>query len=297
MKKVWEDMEKSVKVFRPDVFEMVRRLVRDGSSGTGEKAQPLGTKEIDGREAVGFKTKSEMGDMILWADPETAWPVRIEIAAEIFGNVHMVMSNFRHDVDLDPSLFSLEPPEGYSSQTMEMVTPVEEDLLNTLRLIAENSDGEFPAKLGLTKEVMEALMKGIQPAMDQQSQEKIEAVMEEVTAKHGGKEEIRKKYGKTIPPAILEEFQKAMAPLLQEQIQKNMPLQQERMRGVTFYMGLKSANDPHYAGEGVKLGTPDRPILWYKPTGADNYRVVYADLTVKEMRSDEVEKLAVEATK
>jgi hypothetical protein len=41
----------------------------------------------------------------------------------------------------------------------------------------------------------------------------------------------------------------------------------------------------------VKLGTPDRPILWYKPTGADTYRVIYADLSVKEMAPDDVKKL------
>jgi outer membrane lipoprotein-sorting protein len=292
MNKVRGDMEKSGNSVPPDLFDMVRRLVRDGSSGTGEEVQTLGAKEIDGHKAVGFKTKSEMGDMILWADPETAWPVRIEISGEIMANVHMVMSGFRHDVELAPSLFSLDPPEGYSTQTVEVVTPVEQDLLNTLRTIAENSEGLFPAKLALNKEVMEALMTGMQPATDQQAQERMEAVMNEVAAKYGGKEEMRKKYGKKIPPEIMEEFNKAMAPMIQEQIQKNMPIQQKRMRGLTFYSGLKSENDPHYVGGGVKLGTPDCPILWYKPTGTDNYRVVYADLSVKDMTPGEVKELA-----
>ncbi len=292
MKKVWDDMEKSGKGIPPDVFEMVRRLVRDGSSGTGEKVQPLGTKEIDGREAVGFKTKNDMGDMILWADPETACPVRIEITAEILGNVHMAMSNFRHDVDLDASLFSLEPPEGYSMQTLEMVTPVEQDLLNTLRVIAEDSEGEFPAKLGMNQKVMEVLMKGVLSERDEQAQEKMDAVIAEVMEKHGGKEEILKNNGNKIPPAVMEEAQKAMSPLIQEQIQKNMPIRQKRIRGITFYATLKPENDPHYAGGGVKLDTPDCPILWYNPTGANNYRVIYADLTVKDMTSAEVEKMA-----
>ena len=47
----------------------------------------------------------------------------------------------------------------------------------------------------------------------------------------------------------------------------------------------------HYTGKGVKLGTPNRPILWYKPTGAENYRVIYADLSVKEMTPEEVKEL------
>ena len=61
MKKMREDMKKSAKGTPPDQFEMVRRLVREGSSGTGDKAERLGKKEIDGREAVGFRIHANMG--------------------------------------------------------------------------------------------------------------------------------------------------------------------------------------------------------------------------------------------
>ena len=88
------------------------------------------------------------------------------------------------------------------------------------------------------------------------------------------------------------ELMKAMAPLIQKhtqkQMQKEMPLRQKQMRGITFYMMLKPENDPHYVGGGVKLGTSDCPILWYKPTGADKYRVIYADLSVKEVAAEEL---------
>ena len=62
---------------------MVRRLVREGSSGTGDKAESLGNKEIDGRQAVGFRIHANEMDMTLWADPETAWPIRIEIVMDM----------------------------------------------------------------------------------------------------------------------------------------------------------------------------------------------------------------------
>jgi hypothetical protein len=94
------------------------------------------------------------------------------------------------------------------------------------------------------------------------------------------------------------EFMKAGMPLIQERIQKQAqekqkqaPLQRKRTRGITFYVRLKPENDPHYVGGGVKLGTPERPILWYKPTGADKYRVIYADLSVKDMAPEDVKKL------
>ena len=105
--------------------------------------------------------------------------------------------------------------------------------------------------------------------------------MDKIAAKYGGKDKLEAKYGKELPPEIMAEVMKTV-----------MPLMQKRMQGITFYTMLKPENDPHYVGGGVKLGTPDRPILWYKPTGAEKYRVIYADLSVKEMTPDECQEVA-----
>jgi len=43
-----------------------------------------------------------------------------------------------------------------------------------------------------------------------------------------------------------------------------------------------------YAGNGVKINTPDTPIFWYRPAGSQMYRVIYADLTVREMAEDQL---------
>jgi outer membrane lipoprotein-sorting protein len=301
MKKMYDEMKKSASGLPPDLFEMVRRVVREGSSGTGEKVKRLGKREIDGQEAVGFwvrKAMNGMGDMTLWADPQTARPIRIELAGELGADIHMVMNNFRYDVDLDPSLFSLEPPVGYSTQTINMTLPVEADLLRTLRMVAEHNKGVFPERLSMNKEILEAAMAGRKPAMppmDKSTQETVEAEMEKIAAKYGGKEKLRAKYGGRIPPEIMAEFMKATMPLIQEQTQKQMreqmPPMAKDLQGITFYTMLKPKNDPHYAGKGVKLGTPDRPIVWYKPTGAAKYRVIYADLSVKELAPEEVRQL------
>jgi outer membrane lipoprotein-sorting protein len=301
MKKMREAMKKSAKLAKDppaDVFEMVRRLVREGSSGAGEKVERLGMKKIEGREAVGFRTRCDnLQEMTLWADPQTAWPIRIEIIVETFGGSRLVMNNFRYDVDLDPSLFSLEPPAGYSSQAMNITVPVEEDLLSTLRTIAELSKGLFPAKLGMNKEVMEPLMAGARPEMDRLTQDKLDAEMNKVVAKYGGRDKLRAKYGKDMPPAIMAEIMKATMPIMHEQTEKRMreqmPLVQKRIQGLQFYVMLKPENDAHYVGGGVKLGTLNRPIFWYKPTGAEKYRVIYADLSVKELAPEEVKKFPV----
>lgn len=58
--------------------------------------------------------------------------------------------------------------------------------------------------------------------------------------------------------------------------------------GFARFIMFTECDQWHYAGKSVKLGTPGRPILWYKPTGNDNYRVIYADLSVKEVAAEEL---------
>lgn len=60
-------------------------------------------------------------------------------------------------------------------------------------------------------------------------------------------------------------------------------------RGFQFVIMLPKEADVHYAGANTKQGDAERAILWYKPAGSEKYRVVYADLTVRE--SDESPKV------
>jgi hypothetical protein len=53
-------------------------------------------------------------------------------------------------------------------------------------------------------------------------------------------------------------------------------------RGFQFAMELPESADAHYAGRGVKRDAKDRPIFWYRPKGGKTYRVLYADLTLRD---------------
>ena len=66
------------------------------------------------------------------------------------------------------------------------------------------------------------------------------------------------------------------------QASKEITRTANQSRGIIFALSLPKSADAHYAGKGVKRDQPDRPIFWYKPEGSDKYRVVYADLTVKD---------------
>ena len=144
--------------------------------------------------------------MTLWADPQTALPIRVEITTGAMMEGQMVMNNFRYDVDLDPSLFSLEPPPGYSVQTMNPAMPVEDDLLRLLRLVAEHNKGVFPAAIGMNKEFMQAVQAVIKPDMDK----------------------VIAKYGKESP----------------EMMKAAMSLGQKHMQGVMFYVHAQARERP-----------------------------------------------------
>ena len=149
-------------------FDMVREFVQEENSPA---VKSLGKKEIDGRMAVGFRTQSNMVDTDFWADPNSARLVRVDFEYPGHGG-HGVMDHFRYDVELDPKLFSREPPEGYTVNNVEIAMPVEADFVSTLRMIAEHNDGMFPAALGMTN-------KDYLHAIQEVSKEEIEAFIKQ----------------------------------------------------------------------------------------------------------------------
>ncbi|MHC4084701.1 MAG: LolA family protein [Planctomycetota bacterium] len=83
-------------------------------------AESLGTKPIDGRETVGFRMKKTGDDTYIWTgksaevwvDVETKRVALVETTGAN-GRVVYRLKDFVFDQELDDSLFSLEPPQGY----------------------------------------------------------------------------------------------------------------------------------------------------------------------------------------
>ena len=61
-------------------------------------------------------------------------------------------------------------------------------------------------------------------------------------------------------------------------------------RGMFFLQLLEIDDKYHYAGKGVKLGDADKAIFWYLPEGAEKYRVIYGDLSVKDVAPENLPK-------
>jgi outer membrane lipoprotein-sorting protein len=110
-------------------FEDLQKLVVVAKSGKGGKVVRLGVKTIDGVSAEGFRIREGNTETVIWADSKTLLPVRVEKreSSPDSREEYTVMSDFRVDVKLDKSLFSLDVPKGYTvgpvTGTLQMLPP------------------------------------------------------------------------------------------------------------------------------------------------------------------------------
>jgi hypothetical protein len=60
--------------------------------------------------------------------------------------------------------------------------------------------------------------------------------------------------------------------------------------GVGLIRAMPRASDALYTGKGVQLGQADSPIMRYRPQGSKTYRVIYGNLTVKDVEPGQIPK-------
>lgn len=137
------DIQGHVQEGTQSILSLVREVVQSIADHP-EQAQELGRREIDGVSTVGFQIENAHERLQIWADIETATPVRIEL----YGNQSVViLKNIDFDVAVDESLVSMEPPEGYMRPDAELKMGdfTEADLVDGLRAWAQVlNDGTFP---------------------------------------------------------------------------------------------------------------------------------------------------------
>jgi len=59
-------------------------------------------------------------------------------------------------------------------------------------------------------------------------------------------------------------------------------------RGMMFVMKLPAESNSRYAGENVKHGDAETPVFWYRSEGSETYRVIYGDLSVKDVAPEDL---------
>jgi len=245
VKKEYIDFEASNYQHDPaqDPFMVVEKL----RTLPDEADEVLGEKEIDGRVLQGFRVTQ--GDLIstVWIDPHTEQLVRVEIEYTNSPGMNTIMTDFQFNAELDDSLFSLTPTEGYTRMVVQadVSTVTEQDLIAYLQMWSTwTKDGTFP------------------PTFNPIQLPKITAEM----IKEG-------KFGEdeTSP-------------------QQRQAEAMQMYRGIMFVTQLPAESNWRYAGENVKYGETETPIFWYQPTGSQTYRVIYGDLSINDVASENLPK-------
>jgi len=226
----------------PNYMEILRNLIKGLQENPHFEVEELGTQEIDGQEAIGFLARHPKVELTIWADPETALPIRIE---QVSGQMKIICKNVKFDVPMDESLFSMEVPEGYKQQQVELdlMGSTEEDFIEGLRILAEVfGDGQFPESVSVEDYLKEA------PTLEKKMNE--------------------------------------LGLSDDEETELGMKLS----RHLLFIRFFKGQGKWHYAGADVKLGEADKAIFWYQPEGSETWRVIYGDLSVKDVAEEDLPK-------
>ena len=253
-----------------------REYIRKALGSEQQTVKYLGKKTIDGRRAVGYRISQDLVEITLWADAITQSPIQIETSF-MLGKDNIathVMDNFAFDVELDEALFSLDIPKGYTRENLKIDAskPSEKDIIEMFRVWTAATDGEFPSALN-----MAAMEEFGQATVDKEVQ-KMEEELEKRVA------EIEKD-SKEKPPQLEEELLKYEPDYdIQSSARDSMAV----VRGLIFASTLPASSDRHYAGKGVRLGEADTAIFWYQPESSQMYRVIYGDLSIKEMAEEDL---------
>jgi Predicted periplasmic protein (DUF2092) len=211
----------------------------------GKPDADLGEKMIDGRPTRGFRFSEGGWNNVVWVDTKTNLPVRMEnkttLNAE--GAKTIVLTDFVFDAPLDAALFSMTPPEGYTTHTTAVAkpaaAPVEKDLVDLFAEYAKSSGGRFPNDLQMPS------------LLD---------VLKDIKVTKTGFDDVTTAWIAKVG------------------------------KGVGLVWAMPPDAGALYTGKGVELGQADKAIFRYKPQGSKTYRVIYGDLTVKDVEPDRIAK-------
>ena len=224
----------------PNYLEVLKNIINMLQDSPHFEVEELGQQEIQGQSVIGFRAKNPKAEITIWADSDTALPVWIE---QIEPQLKVICKNVKFDSPMDDSLFSMDVPDGFELQQVELdlMGSTEQDFIEGLRIRAEVfGEGWFPESVAVEDYIKEA------PT--------IEKKMEELELSDDDETDLGMKLS----------------------------------RHLLFIRFFKGQGKWHYGGKGVKLGDGDTPIFWYQPQDSETYRVIYGDLSVKDVAPEDL---------
>ena len=224
----------------PNYLEVLKNIINMLQDSPHFEVEELGQQKIQGQSVIGFRAKNPKAEITIWADSDTALPVWIE---QIEPQLKVICKNVKFDSPMDDSLFSMDVPDGFELQQVELdlMGSTEQDFIEGLRIRAEVfGEGWFPESVAVEDYIKEA------PT--------IEKKMEELELSDDDETDLGMKLS----------------------------------RHLLFIRFFKGQGKWHYGGKGVKLGDGDTPIFWYQPQDSETYRVIYGDLSVKDVAPEDL---------
>ena len=92
----------------------LRPLIEYALETEDDSVKFLGERKMEGVAVIGYRMAGpeHHGDITIWANSKTRLPIRIE---QSMGTQTAAISDIAYNVELDESLFSIDPPDGYSA--------------------------------------------------------------------------------------------------------------------------------------------------------------------------------------
>lgn len=212
--------------------------------------RPLGEKVINGIATKGFSVQGQGSSLEVWVDEKTERPIAATMLVRqgFMPEMKVTFSDFDWEPAYDATLLSLTPPKDYVVTQVDMAAPTtEEDVVNMLRQFSQFQNGMLPDHLTVVE-----MSKGVAGML----------VGRLHTARGNAAEN----------EALNQELG---------------AITQKVGRGWAFMSDSEKGTKWHYAGKGIKLGEPGKPILWYQPRGSVYYRVFDADLSIRNVPLDQ----------
>ena len=121
-------------------------MIDDFKQLQGKSATDLGRTEIDGRKAEKFIATQDGQEYVVWADPQTREPIRVDMTVnQMDQKMTVSMTDFDFNPTVPGDAFSFEIPKGYTVQTLNLVLPDmdngEQNIVDLLRGYAQKATG------------------------------------------------------------------------------------------------------------------------------------------------------------
>ena len=259
--------KKQAKLFhlREPMFDPRGPFVKPMEWMKRENLKSLGKKAIAGREAIGFRhafvvpQENEKWSLDFWIDAEAKRLVAYQVPGLDLIDPDQVykdskpgtgfrMFDIAFGVKLDDSLFNLEPSDGFTLEVVGAPVITEKEAVEFLGLVAESFDKTFPEQMP-----------------------------------HFGEGTAREKLLiiERKPEADLTTAEKKLLEARQKYLRPDGPMAE-------FIEQIIEKGSWKYLGGGVKLGDKSQIVCWYKLGNSKMYRVVFGDLSIKDLSPSEL---------